>query len=259
MTLPRRALPLLLLATPALAQTEAARRALAPAGVLRVGIGVGAAASAFWAVPGPDGAPRGVTLDLGADLARQLGVAPRFIAYRSSGEVTEAGPRGEWDVAFMPVDDARRQVVDFAPDYVRITSTYMVPAGSSLRSLADVDRPGVRVVGVANTTTLRAAQRSLSQAQAIGVPGTAELLAMLRDGRADAVALGRESLDSLQPQFPGSRILPGHFHATGTAPAVPKGHAEALAYVAQWVAAAKADGTVARALAANNVRAEIAP
>jgi polar amino acid transport system substrate-binding protein len=78
---------------PALAQpADAATRAeLLPTGQLRVGVGVGPAASAFWAMRQPDGSPRGVTVALAEEAARRLGVPLALQAYNSSGEVVEAG------------------------------------------------------------------------------------------------------------------------------------------------------------------------
>src|SRR5262245_26962029 len=91
---------------------------IAPGGALRVGIGVGPVPSAFWATRDPaSGEPRGVTVDLARELARELGVPLRLVVYPNSGEVTAAGPRGEWDVAFMPVDEVRAKMVDFGPAY----------------------------------------------------------------------------------------------------------------------------------------------
>jgi polar amino acid transport system substrate-binding protein len=111
-----------------------------------------------------------------------------------------------------------------------------------------VDRPGVRVAGVEGTTTSRSAQRSLKNNTVKNYRTADELFELIRSGNADAIALGRESLAGMQAKLPGSRILEGHFQATGTAVAVPKGHPAALAYVSSFVEKAKKDGTVRKAL-----------
>lgn len=228
---------------------EDARKELAPTGKLRVGIGVGASPSAFWATKDPaTGKPRGVTVTLGQALADQLGVPLELVVYPNSGEVTAAGPKGEWDAAFMPVDDERRKLVDFGPAYYLSTSTYMVRPGSPIKNIAEVDRAGVRVGGIAGTTTARTAIATLKNTKVIGFRTVDELVAKMSAGELDAVALGRESLAGLAPKIPGARILDGHFHAAGTAVAVPKGRPAAHAYVTQFMEAAKRDGTVRRAL-----------
>jgi polar amino acid transport system substrate-binding protein len=238
----------LALAGPAPAQDAgAALKELAPSGKLRVGIAVGPAVSALWSTRGADGQPRGVTVDLGAALAKQLGVPVEYVVHSSSGEIIEAAAKGAWDVAFTPVDAERKTKVDFGPNYALGESTYLVAPGSAIRTIGEVDRPGVRVVGVENTATIRSARAALKQTQATGTKSLDEAVAMIKDGKADALALGRESLSGLAKRLPGTRILDGYFHATGTAIAVPKGKAAALDYVSRFMESAKADGTVRRA------------
>jgi polar amino acid transport system substrate-binding protein len=206
---------------------------------------VGPAASPGWAVVDPGtGEPRGVAVDLGTALADRAGVPVELVGFSSSGEVTGALADGAIDVGFMPVDEDRKQLVAFGPNYALGTSTYLVAPGSPIASIDEVDRPGIRVGGVEATTTIRAARRSLTRTEVSGTPGADELLRRLRAGELDAVALGRDSLQSLAAMVPGARILDGHFLATGTAIAVPKGRPGALRFATAFIEAAKADGTV---------------
>jgi polar amino acid transport system substrate-binding protein len=253
------ALLALLVCAPAVAETPA--KVVAPPGSLRGAIGVGPAASAFYCTRNPQtGKPRGVAVDLGAELGRLLHVPVEYIEYPSSGAITEAAEKGGWDVAFMPVDQERSKSVDFGPAYYIFESTYLVPAGSSIKTLDDVNKPGVRVVGVANTTTGRAAAASLKFAQFTTFRSMPELMDELRAGRADAVALSRESLKNFSKRFPGSRILTGGFWRTGVAVAVPKGHKERLTYVTNFLENAKVTGSVRRALdGAGLYEAAVAP
>lgn len=238
---------------------DAARRELAPTGALRVAVAVAPAPSAFWAVKNASEEPRGVSVVLGSALASRLGVPARFVVFRSSGEITDAAASGAWDVSFMPVDAARKGKVDFGPDYSLGESTFLVAPGSTIASIAEVDRPGVTVVGVENTTTIRTARRIVKNTRVMGATSVEEVVALVRAGQAEAVALGRDSLEMLEKQLPGSRVLPGHFHATGTAVAVPKDKPAALAYVTDFIEQAKRDGTVARAFAEHGIKAPVAP
>ncbi len=242
-------------------RTAQALKELAPTGKLRVGIAVAPAVSAFFAMKDPaSGRPRGVTVDLGAELAQTLGVPLELIAYPNSGELTDAATRGAWDVAFMPVDRDREKVVDFGPAYSLFESTYLVPSGSAIRSIGEVDRPGVRVVAIENTTTARSASRSLKNATLLRFRTVEELHEMVRAGNADAVALSRESLQGLAARLPGARILPGSFHSSGVAVAVPKNRPAALAYVSDFIETAKASGSVQRALDTAGLKgANVAP
>jgi polar amino acid transport system substrate-binding protein len=243
----------------AFAEDAAALRELTPTGTLRVGIGVGQASSAFWTVRDGTGQPRGVTVSLGSALAQKLGVKLELLAYNSSGEVAEAGAAGQWDVSFMPVDAERAKNVDFGPNYYLFTSTFLVPAGSAIRAMEDVDRPGIRIAGVANTTTIRTAERTLKSAQIIGAASMDEVVGLLRDGKVDAIAFGREALEGLLPKLPGARLLDGHFHATGAAVAVPKDKPAALAYVTAFIEDAKANGLVRKALGEAGITGPVAP
>ena len=227
---------------------------LVPTGRLRVAIAVGPAASALWATrDAATGRPRGVTVDLGTALAERLGVPLELVVHNSSGDIIAAADKDVWDVAFTPVDAERKQHVDFGPNYFLGESTYLVAPGSSIQTIAEVDRSGVRVIGVENTATVRSARRTLKNIDAVGVASLDEALAMLLAGEADAVALGRESLQSLLAKVPGARILAGAFHEAGTAVAVRKNKPAALAYVTDFIEAAKADGTVRRAFDDNGM------
>ncbi len=189
---------------------------LAPTGRLRVGIAVGDAISAVWTKRDPaTGQPRGPTVDLAQIFSERTGLPLVLVEYGSSGEIIEAASSGNWDVSFTPVDEERKVIVDFGPNFALGESTYMVPKGSAIFNLSDVDRPGVRVFGVENTATIRSSRRSLKNTTAVGLASLSEVLEKFRGGQADAIALGKESLLSILPEFPGARILDGNFLACG--------------------------------------------
>jgi polar amino acid transport system substrate-binding protein len=225
------------------------QKAVAPTGRLRVGVAVGSAVSATWAKRDPTTRqPTGPTVDLANILAERTGLPLALIEYGSSGEIIQAAPTGSWDVSFTPVDAERKAVVDFGPTFALSESTYMVPRSSSVRRLEDVDQAGTRVFGVENTATIRSARRTLKHTTVTGVVRLDEVLASFRAGEADAIALGKESLLSLLPDFPGARILDGHFLATGTALAVPRGNSVSLGIFGVLLEELKADGTVRKIL-----------
>lgn len=222
--------------------------ALAPSGELRVAIAVGSTKSAVWTARNPDtGEPEGVTVDLARAIARRLGASLVLVEFASSGAIVASANTGQWDLTFVPVDEERKLSVLFGPDFYRGESTYLVPSGSPIQSIEEVDQDGMRVVGVENTATIRSARRTLARASVLGVAGIDDALALFEGGQADALALGTESLRGLLPRFPGARILDGHFHAAGTAIAVPLGHEEALAAATLLIEELKTNGSVNRA------------
>ncbi len=213
---------------------------LAPTGPLRAGVVGAPTAGRIFVALDADGTPHGTVATLFADLARHVDRPLCFTVFPNSGELTEAVAAATVDVAAMPVDEYRAARVAFGPGYFDLESTYLVSAASGIRTLADVDRPGVRVVGIADTTTIRAATRSLRHTVPSPVRTVAEVIGMLRDGRADAVALSRDALEQVAPTLPGTLITPGGFQQTSVSVAVPPGRPLALALVSAWLPPAAA-------------------
>jgi len=220
---------------------------LIPNGKLRVGVAFAPSPSPLFVVKDTDGTPRGVTVDLAGELARELGVAVEFLVAPNTGELVDALEAGRIDLSFMPVDEERTKRIDFGPAYFLVESTYMVTAASGIAKVDEVDRPGVRVVGIANTTTIRAAGRTLRNTTIRAAQSIGEAVEMLSGGKADAFALSRDSLPPFVARLPGSRIVEGGFQQTGIAIAVAKGRPQALAIVSAFLDQAKRSGFVRRA------------
>lgn len=232
---------------------------LAPTGKLRGGVVVAPAGSAFFAIK--DGKDvRGVTVSLLRAFAETLKLPLDLQVYDNSGQVTDAVTKGDCDVAFMPHDAARAEKVDFGPAYFIIESTYLVPAGSKIQTIDEVNRAGVRIVAISNTTTGRSARRTAPNASVEEVPSVDLMTEMAGKGDGDAFALTHDSLAGLMPKLPGARILPGNFQQTGIAVAVPKGRAAALKVATALLDDAKTSGVVRRAFDANGLKdAAVAP
>lgn len=228
----------------AIAADEAARAELASTGKLRVGVAFAPSASAFFVVKDASGAPRGITVDLGEALGKKLGVPVEIVAAPNSGELTDLTAKAAIDVAFMPVDAERKARIDFGPAYFALESTCMVAPNSSAKANLDLNRPGTKVVGIANTTTVRKAREVLPLATVTDVPSVGEAIALFKEGKVDAVALSRDSLAGIVGQIPGARILADAFQSTGIAVAVPKNRPAALAYASAFIEEAKTNGTL---------------
>jgi polar amino acid transport system substrate-binding protein len=242
-------MPAAIVSADAIAQEiTAVKEQLIPTGKLRVGVVYAPAPSAFFVVKDTNGEPRGVTVDLALELGQKLAVPVEFMLSPNSGLIADATESGAIDVAFMPVDDERKKRVDFGPAYFLIESTYLATGESGIKTVADVDRPNVRVIGIANTTTIRAAARSLKNTTISAANSVDEAMVLLRAGKADAFALSRDSLRPFVMQLPGSRIVDGGFQQTAIAIAIPKNRPNALAYVTAFLEGAKASGSVRRAL-----------
>lgn len=234
-------------ATPGGGPSDAVRNELTPTGKLRFGVVAGAERTEFFVVKGADGQPNGVTVDLARELGRRLGAPVEFKVASSPLELTEMLLGGKVDAAVMPPDKWGRQRLDFGTFYFVDRDTYMVPRGSRVKTIDQVDSRRVRVIAIEGSTTERSAARRLRYARVNAVDSIDQALEMLRTGQADALAFTQASLAPLVDRVPGSRILEGSFERVGLAFAVPKNRLYALDYVTIFTEYAKASGLVQRA------------
>jgi polar amino acid transport system substrate-binding protein len=228
-----------------------ARSELAPTGTLRVGINLGNFLLVTSYSPGTD--PRGPAPDLGRELGRRLHVPVAFVAYDTAGTLADAVKTGAWDVAFLGAEPQRAGEIDFTPAYLEIPATYLVPAGSPIRSVADVDREGVRIAVTERAAYELYLSRTIRHATLVRVPGL--------DGAFNAFVVQKlDALAGLKPRLlmdveklPGARLLEGQFTAVQQAIGVPKGRAAAFPFIRDFVEDVKASGLVADAIARNGV------
>ena len=226
----------------------AVRQQLAPTGKVRAAISVGPTANTFRATVDPSTSrPRGVPVDLANALGEKLGIPVELVTYSNYPDMLDAAARGTFDVTFLPFDQERTKVLDYAPPYFYFEFTYLAPGGSAIRGQDDVDRPGVRIAVAEGSVTARNREQSLKNASLVRFKTLAEIRDQLRAGKVDAAAAGRETLTGLAAQVPGARVLEGSFHVEGVALAVPKNRPAALAYVTEFTETAKTTGIVRRA------------
>ncbi len=138
--------------------------------------------------------------------------------------------------------------------------TYLVPAGSSIRHVGDIDREGIRVaVSRRDAVDLRLS-RMLRRAELVRADSQAAGVALLRSGQVNAYAAPRSSLLALSDDLPGTRVLDDGFAAIAWAGFVPKGHAGHLAFVSAFVESSKASGLVLQFIAREKLRGiKVAP
>ncbi|MDQ0512930.1 polar amino acid transport system substrate-binding protein [Angulomicrobium amanitiforme] len=183
-------------------------------------------------------------------IAQRCGLDLNLVEFDSSGQIISHATDGSWSLSFVPIDDERRRRVGVGPAYYAGVSTYLVRAGMGLANVADVDSPSVRVVGVEGTATLRSAVRSLTNIVPRSVVALDEAVALFVAREVDAIALGRESIQSLLGTVEGAAMVSGHFHKAETAVIVPRGRPAALAATERLMKTLKEDGTIDAALSA---------
>lgn len=232
--------------------SPAVRSELAPTGTLRVGINLGN--FLLTAKDSHTGEFKGVAVDLGKELGRRLGVPVEVIGYPSPGALADAVGTGAWDVGFLGAEPQRASQIDFTAAYVEIEATYLVPPGSALKTIADVDRDGVRVAVSAKSAYDLYLTRHLKHAQLIREVGLDNVFKRFVSDKLDAIAGLRPRLVQDQENLPGSRILDGRFTAVQQAIGTPKGREAGAKYLREFVEDIKATGLVAKAIEKNSVR-----
>lgn len=230
----------------------AVRAEFAPTGTLRVGINM----SNFLLTAKDDatGVPKGVAVDLGRELASRLGLPVEIVPYPNPGALADAAKTGAWDVGFLGAEPQRANEIDFTAAYVEIEATYLVPPGSPLKAIADVDRPGVRIAVPEKSAYELYLSRNLKQAKLVMEKGADNAFKRFTADKLDALAGLKPRLVSDSDHLPGSRILEGRFTAVQQAAGMPKGRAAASRYLREFIEDVKASGLVARTIAKNNVR-----
>jgi polar amino acid transport system substrate-binding protein len=238
-------------AMPALA--DGVRDEIAPTGKLRVAIAISPAGGAFWSTKTEAGYA-GVPVDLGKDMAAQIGIPVEYVVYQNSGQITDAAGKGSWDVTWLPKDPERETRMMFGPIYEVADATYIVRAGSSVTNFATLDQPGIKVAAVNATTTMRGAVAHLKNAKVTGYQTYDEIFGLLKSGEVDAFALSRDQLNKMALKIPGTKVLDETFKKTVTAVAVPLAHQQSLAFVTKFMTEAVTNGTLRRAYDNNGLK-----
>lgn len=223
----------------------AVRQLLAPSGKLRVGVYPGSPTSM---VRNPvSGETAGVSVDLGRELARRLGVPYEQVEFQRIAQVIDALKAGAVDFTITNATAVREKDVDFTQPLLAIELGYLVPAGSRISSAADIDRAGVSVGVTEGSTSQSTLPRELRNARVVAAPTLKVGIEMLSQGRLDAFATNKAILFEMSDSLPGSRVLAGRWGVEHLAVAVPKNRDEGMAYLRQFVTDVDSQGLVKRA------------
>ena len=219
---------------------------LAPTGKLRVGINYGNPVLATR--DRTSGQLGGVAVDLARELGRRTNLPVELVGFESAGKMVEGLQAAAWDVAFLAVDPGREQEINFTAPYIEIEGTYLLPPGSALVAIADVDREDVRV-GVSSKSAYDLfLSRNLKHAQLVRASSPEAAFELILAGKVDALGGVRQHLVANTAKLPGSRVLDGRFMAIQQALGIPKGREAGISYLREFIEDVKASGLVARAL-----------
>ena len=228
------------------------RNELAPSGKLRVGLNYGN----FLLVlkDAPDGSPRGIAPDLGRELGKRLGVPVEFVKFKQAGQLADGVRDGKCEVGFLGAEPQRANEIAFTNAYLEIPVTFLVPAGSKIRAIADVDREGVRISVSARSAYDLYLSRTLKHAKLLRVEGIDASYEQFRKDGLEVLAGLKPRLVSDAEKLPGSRVLDGQVTGVQQAVGVPKKHESAAKFTREFVEDIKKTGLVAKTIEKHGVK-----
>jgi len=234
-----------------MALSSAAKSELAPTGKLRVGINYG---NFLLVTKHSDSEYTGIAVDLGREIGKRLGADVELVPFATAGKLADAVKAGAWDVAFLGNEPQRAAEIAFSPPYLEIEATYLVPSGSKIRSMDEVDRPGVRIATAVNSAYDLYLSRNIKQAtlvRANAIQGSYDVF--VKDKLEVLSGLKPRLLDDAKA-LPGSRVLEGRFTVVQQSVGTPQGRPAAAGYLAEFAKEMKMSGFVAQAIARHKVR-----
>lgn len=216
---------------------------LAPTGVLRAGINL----SNFLLVTGRSatGEPTGVAPDVAAEIARRLNVSITYLPFKSPGELADAAVGGVWDIGLIGAEPQRAETIAFTAAYTEIEATYLVPSGSPLKTIAEVDAAGVRIAVTGRSAYGLWLDRNIRHAELVRSETLDSAYAQFVRDRLEALAGLRPRLLADVSKLPGARILDGRFTAVQQAIGTPRKNTAGAAFLHDFVEEAKASGFIA--------------
>ena len=231
---------------------DKAKAELAPTGVLRAGINL----SNFLLVTGraANGNPEGVSPDMAHAIAAKLGVPVSYVPFKTPGELGDQVDNNVWDIGNIGAEPQRAQKISFTAAYCEIEATYMVPVGSPITSMADVDKKGVRIAVSARSAYCLWLENNIKNATLVQVSGLDAAYDKFVADKFEVLAGLRPGLLKDMEKAPGMKILDGKFSAVQQAVGTPKKNTAGADFLAAFVEDAKKSGLVASFIEKHKVK-----
>ncbi len=190
--------------------------------------------------------PGVVMLEIGRALAARLGLKLGIVEQPTPRAALDCIKAGGCEFAFLGIEPSRAAEIDFTPAVFQFDYSLLVPAGSSLRQFADIDRAGIRIAVVRNHASTMALTRMVKHAELVGFDLPDDTFDALHNGKADAFAAPRPILVDYAAKLPGSRVLDEGYGINRVGIAVAKHRPGLRSYFSEYVEEAKASGLIGR-------------
>ena len=190
---------------------------------------------------------KGALLDATRELARRAGLYLVIVEYAGYPKLVELMKAEKFDIAALNHDPARDSDLDFGPPLIDVDFAYLVRPGVSIKTAADVDRPGVRVIVRRGNPPDQILTPILKKAEFVRMDGLQDdAFGALAAGRGDVLALVRPAVVAYSQKLPGSVVLSERFGLAQFAFAVPKGQRDVLAPVTRFSDQIRSNGSMAQ-------------
>lgn len=218
---------------------------LAPNGTLRVGINLG---NPLLASLDPQKKPKGISVDLANELAKQLQLTSEFTTFQKAGDTVDAIKNNLVDLVFVAIDPVRGADIDYSPAYVQIEGGYMVKKNSPITANEQVDQKNTRVVVGKGSAYDLYLTRELKNATIIRAANSQAVVDQFIAENLEVAAGVKQQLEEDAKRYSDLRMLPGRFMVINQAMGVPKGRPKAVEFISQFIAQMKASGFIQNAI-----------
>ena len=227
------------------------RESLAPTGKLRAFLYLGGPTNVI--VHPTTGEMKGVGYEIGKELARRLGIPYEPVIYKTPKLLVDDIESDNWDVAFIARSSTREKIMKFSETYLSLEQGFLVPTDSSIKTMEEVDRPGIRVGVPAGGSVISRVAGVLSDEKLVEV-GMPKAAALMRSGAVDVFSANKGNLYQISDQLPGSRVLDGYFSVDEFALGIPTGRKIEMSLLNELIEEIKSQGLIEAASKRAGVR-----
>lgn len=223
----------------------------APTGKLRASLYLGGPTNVI--VHPTTGEMKGVGYEIGKELARRLGISYEPVIYKTPKLLVDDIESDNWDVAFIARSSSREKIMKFSETYLSLEQGFLVPTDSSIKTMEEVDRPGIRVGVPAGGSVISRVAGVLSDEILVEV-GMPRAVALMRSGAVDVFSANKGNLYQIADQLPGSRVLDGYFSVDEFALGIPNGRKIEMSLLNEFIEEIKSQGLIEAASKRAGVR-----
>ena len=227
------------------------RDSLAPTGKLRASLYLGGPTNVI--VHPTTGEMKGVGYEIGKELARRLGIPYEPVIYKTPKLLVDDIESGNWDIAFIARSSSREEIMKFSETYLSLEQGFLVPTDSSIKTMEEVDRPGIRVGVPAGGSVISRVAGVFSDEKLVEV-GMPRAAALMRSGAVDVFSANKGNLYQISDQLPGSRVLDGYFSVDEFALGIPTGRKIEMSLLNELIEEIKSQGLIEAASKRAGVR-----